>query len=126
MSSSSSSSLGGYGSFVSSSALGSSSSLSSTLAPKRWQYFLIKIPDVAEHEVLAFDDLKDMLLALRGLIEDKNEGLYSGEIMAMQGRMIEFSDPIVSFRVNVPEAGEYEITGGTRGKYGRYLPKNTS
>lgn len=87
------------------------------------RYYIILIPRFGVHEVMGFDNAKAMIKELTGWLEKKHQQLYDGEVLLFQGRVIEYSDPIMNFRLNIPGKGELTVSGGSKEKYTQFTPK---
>ena len=86
-------------------------------------FYIVLIPRYGLHEVMGYSSSKAMALELTAWLEKKQQKLYDGEILVFQGRVIEYSDPVMNFRLNVPDKGEMSISGGSKGKYTQFTPK---
>ena len=86
-------------------------------------FYLILIPRFGDHAVLAFKEGRKMVERLTYWLSRKQSGLYEGEILTFHGRTVEYSEPIMNYRVNVPDVGELAVSDAGRQKYEKPVPK---
>lgn len=130
MESSKSSEIGSSSYSSSSLAVVSSDGLESQLStaesiqqPPTSRYYILLIPDHGSHEVLGFDNIRRMIKTLMQYLNRKSRGKFKGEILAFRGAFIEYSDPVLSVRFNLPGEGEFSVSESSKGKYTRKVPK---
>lgn len=87
------------------------------------KYYLILIPNHGDHKIVGFDDSRSMIKALMRQLVRKSAGKYKGEVLVFHGTFVEYSDPILSVRLNLPGEGEFSVSESSKGKYTRRVPK---
>jgi hypothetical protein len=80
-------------------------------------YYMLLVPKHGGCEILEYPTSKDMIKRLTAQLADKAAGSFEGEIFLFYGRQIEYSQPIMSYRVNDPKMGELSVSEGAKGKY---------
>lgn len=129
MSSSSSSSSGSQSSafLLSSSSLSSMSSESEPMAPKKHSqeaaFYIVKVPTYGQMEVLHFSSVRDLAKASMELLRKKEKGIFDGEFLMFHGTLIEHSQPILSYRLNIADVGELAITDTSKDKFNQVRVK---
>lgn len=91
-----------------------------SLKPK---YFVVLIPRFGEHEVLECSSVREMARQLTKWLELRQRGVYVGEVLVFYGQAVEYSDPIMNYRLALPGVGELSISNASQDKYSRLLPK---
>ena len=86
------------------------------------KYHMLLIPKHGDCELIVFDSSKDLIKRLTAQLRDKEDGTYDGEIFTFYGKQVEFSDPILSYRVNLPLEGELSVSEGSKAKYLGHVP----
>lgn len=86
------------------------------------KYYMLLIPKHGDLQILSYEDHKDMVKMLTVQLRNKEDGTFDGDILLFHGVQVEYSDPIMSYRVNIPTAGELSVSEGSKGKYLGYTP----
>lgn len=81
------------------------------------KFFILLAPDVGVISVLSYDEPGDFAKAMHKWLTAEATGAFIGKIIPFSGWLIEYTSPLHSFRLNVPNVGEIEIADSTRGKY---------
>ena len=86
-------------------------------ATNKAKFFILLAPDVGAISVLSYDEPADFAKAMHKWLTAEATGAFIGKIIPFSGWLIEYTSPLHSFRLNVPNVGEIEIADSTRGKY---------
>lgn len=83
----------------------------------RAKFFILLAPDVGATSMMSYDEPGDFAKAMHKWLTAKAAGAFIGEIVPFSGWLVDYTNPLHSFRLNVPNVGEIEIADSTRGKY---------
>lgn len=86
-------------------------------------YYVVIMQRVGDHTLLAFRDPRKMIKAITPRLERREAGLWEGEIFIFYGRIVEYSEPVMNYRINIPDIGELAVSDASKNKYVRPIPK---
>ena len=85
--------------------------------------YLVLIPLFGTPSVFGYETVKSFAKALTKWLERKRKNIFEGDILLFRGQKLEYSDHILSYRLNVPEVGEFAVSDTAKGKYVEKQPK---
>lgn len=85
-------------------------------------YYVVITPRTGDQSVLAFREPRDMIEFVTPRLERKTSGLWVGDILIFYGKIVEYTEPIMNYRINVPEIGELSVTDANKSKYTNAIP----
>lgn len=80
-------------------------------------FYILLAPDVGPLDLITCADVSDFSKQTHKWLTAKANGSYKGSIFPFLGWLVDFTLPLQTFRINIPNHGEVEIGEGVKGKY---------